>query len=194
CPIEAFCINVRGTPRSPWNVSASRVFIKHLTQKHDFPDNSVVRQRIEHAFFTRVKGLHASWNASVKSPSEAKGDLARGRSYQRKKTDFDRRKEMVHKYKNLHKFVGVLDALGIAGMSSDESDSSLGQKTYTITRPQWRSAEFRRVMGTLDVIYSLTRSAKARSDARGQHVRRRKASEKVSTRTVAPKRLPINFY
>ncbi|KAA1475957.1 hypothetical protein DENSPDRAFT_853345 [Dentipellis sp. KUC8613] len=197
-PIEQFCIDVRDTPRSPWNKSMSHVFANYVIKKYGFPNSDPeVRDRILHAFFVRVKGLHAQWTKSVtKHPTENAEEKAKGRSYQRKKADYDRRKETAARYTTLQKFVDVVDALGIAGMSSDESDSSSGQKTYSITQPEWRSAEIRTAMGMLDMVHSLTRASNAKRDSRGQHVRHRDQSEhaRVSQRTAAPLRLPRNFY
>ncbi|TFY57449.1 hypothetical protein EVG20_g8546 [Dentipellis fragilis] len=176
-PIEQFCIDVRDTPHSPWNKSMSNVFANHAIQKYGYPSDPGVRGQILHAFFVRVKGLHANWTGSIiKHPTETAEEKARSRSYQRKKADHDRHKEIATKYPTLQKFVGVVDALGIAGMSSDESDSSEGQKRYVITQPAWRSAEIRK------------------RDTRGQHVRHRAQSERVSQWTLAPLQLPINFY
>ncbi|TFY68056.1 hypothetical protein EVG20_g3700 [Dentipellis fragilis] len=173
----------------------SNVFANHAIQKYGYPSDPGIRGQILHAFFVRVKGLHANWTGSViKHPTETAEEKARSRSYQRKKADHDRRKEIAAKYPTLQKFVGVVDALGIAGMSSDESDSSEGQKRYMITQPAWRSAEIRKVMGTLDMVHSLTRASNAKRDTRGQHVRHRAQSERVSQRTLAPLQLPINFY
>jgi plasmid maintenance system killer protein len=55
-----FMIDFEGPPKSPWNVSAGRVFTDHLIQRMGYNDTRAMRKKIEKAFTTRIKSLKSS--------------------------------------------------------------------------------------------------------------------------------------
>jgi hypothetical protein len=55
--VTDFMIDVAGKPKSPWNVSAGRVFASHLIEKLDYNDTEEMRKEIEKAFSNRIKSL-----------------------------------------------------------------------------------------------------------------------------------------
>jgi len=55
-----FMINIEGPPKSPWNISAGRVFTYHLISKMGFNDTPEMRKKIEGAFTSRLKSLKSS--------------------------------------------------------------------------------------------------------------------------------------
>ena len=52
-----FMIDVAGLPRSPWNISAARIFTDHFIWKMEYNDTSEMRKRIENAFTNRIRSL-----------------------------------------------------------------------------------------------------------------------------------------
>src|SRR5258708_7566974 len=52
-----FMIDVAGLPRSPWNISAARVFTDHFIQKMEYNDAPEMQEAIEKAFTNRVRSL-----------------------------------------------------------------------------------------------------------------------------------------
>jgi hypothetical protein len=54
-----FMIDVSGLPRSPWNISAARIFTDHFVQKMDseYNDTPEIRKKIENAFTNRIRSL-----------------------------------------------------------------------------------------------------------------------------------------
>jgi hypothetical protein len=52
-----FMIDVAGLPRSPWNISAARVFTDHFIQKMEYNDTPEMRKAIEKAFTNRIRSL-----------------------------------------------------------------------------------------------------------------------------------------
>lgn len=52
-----FMIDVAGLPRSPWNISAARVFTDHFIGKMGYNDTPEMRKTIEKAFTNRVRSL-----------------------------------------------------------------------------------------------------------------------------------------
>ena len=52
-----FMIDIAGLPRSPWNVSAARIFTDHFIQKMKYNDTPEMRKTIENAFTNRIRSL-----------------------------------------------------------------------------------------------------------------------------------------
>jgi len=50
-------IDVTGLPKSPWNVSAARVFMDHFIGKMEYSDTPEMRKKIENAFTNRLRSL-----------------------------------------------------------------------------------------------------------------------------------------
>jgi hypothetical protein len=53
-------IDTEDRPKSPWNVSAGRVFTDHFIQKMGYNDTRETRKKIEKAFSGRIKSLKSS--------------------------------------------------------------------------------------------------------------------------------------
>ena len=54
-----FMVDVAGKPRSPWNISAARVFTDHLIGKMEYDDTPDMRKKIENAFTNRIRSLRS---------------------------------------------------------------------------------------------------------------------------------------
>jgi hypothetical protein len=54
-----FMVDVAGLPRSPWNISAARVFTDHFIGKMEYDDTPDMRKKIENAFTNRIRSLRS---------------------------------------------------------------------------------------------------------------------------------------
>jgi hypothetical protein len=77
-------IDIEGLPKSPWNVSAGRVFTDHLIQKMRFDDTREMRQKIEKAFASRIKSLKYSRKRRRLSVAERASEKSKHARQQRK--------------------------------------------------------------------------------------------------------------
>jgi plasmid maintenance system killer protein len=77
-------IDIEGLPKSPWNVSAGRVFTDHLIQKMGFNDTREMRKKVEKAFTSRIKSLKSSRKRKRLSEAEKASEKSRHARQQRK--------------------------------------------------------------------------------------------------------------
>ena len=82
--VTDFTIDVAGKPKSPWNVSAGRVFASHLIEKLDYDDTEEMRNAIEKAFSNRVKSLQSSHRRDKLPHSEKAAERSKHSRNQRK--------------------------------------------------------------------------------------------------------------
>ena len=100
------------------------------------------------------------------------------------------RKKTVYTIPELRKHAWIIDGLGYAGMSSDESDPGRAVKHFRVKKKEWRAAE----LGPfLHIIDRVTARTKAVTSSRGSQKYYRLLGEGVSSGGVVPG-LPINFY
>ncbi|TFK68612.1 hypothetical protein BDN72DRAFT_897950 [Pluteus cervinus] len=152
CTAQSFKIDIRGTPHSPWNQSAARVFTAHLIQSRNLPNTYQNWEQLTKAFFTRVKSLRDQ--ANKRQPVNAKA----ARRAQRKRNLFYRRLDIANKLPFLQYHVNILERLGVNGMSSDESgseDQPAGNQgprlpVYHILFPQWRAPNISAFLHVID--------------------------------------------
>ena len=57
CTIDSFRINLRGAPKTPWNISASRVFARSFVHLHNFDSDPKTLITISNCAITRIKAL-----------------------------------------------------------------------------------------------------------------------------------------
>jgi hypothetical protein len=81
-----FMIDIGGLPRSPWNVSAARVFTDHFIGKMGYNENDVpeMRKEIENAFTSRIKSLKSRHKRLGLSQAERAVERSRHARRQRK--------------------------------------------------------------------------------------------------------------
>lgn len=79
-----FMIDIEGLPKSPWNVSAGRVFTDHLIQKMTFNDTQEMRKKLEKAFTSRIKSLKSSRKRKRLSEAERASEKSKHARQQRK--------------------------------------------------------------------------------------------------------------
>jgi len=79
-----FMIDLAGTLRSPWNISAGRVFTSYLIEKMGYDDTEKTRKAIEKAFSTRVKSLKSRQKRDKLSQAEKAAEKSKYSRHQRK--------------------------------------------------------------------------------------------------------------
>ena len=109
---------------------------------------------------------------------------------------FQRRRETAKLYSPLRKHIDVLDALGVDGMSSDESsfDSHTSQPTYTIVKPSWRHPDLHHWLKVFDQLHHRNHVNSWSLDKRGAFTHIRAGSQKIRQTVHAPSYLPVNAY
>jgi hypothetical protein len=109
---------------------------------------------------------------------------------------FQRRREVVKLYSPLRKHLGILDTLGVDGMSSDESavDPDTNRMTYTIIKPSWRHPDMHNWLKVFDQLHHRNHINSWSIDKRGAFAHIRAGSQKVHQTVHAPPHLPVNAY
>jgi hypothetical protein len=79
-----FMIHLAGDPKSPWNVSAGRVFADYLIKKTGRDDTPEMRKSIEKAFITRVKSLKCQLKRDALPQAEKSAERSKHSRKQRK--------------------------------------------------------------------------------------------------------------
>ena len=101
------------------------------------------------------------------------------------------RKKTVNSVPELHKHAWIIDRLGRAGMSSDESSVELGVKFYRIKKKYWRAADLSPFLHTIDRVTAQTKNA---TTSKGCRKYFRLPGEVESKEGGIVPGLPINFY
>lgn len=79
-----FMIDIMGTPKSPWNVSAGRVFASHLIGKMGYDDTGDMQKAVEEAFSSRIKSLRTQHKRDGLPQAEKAAEKSRHSRHQRK--------------------------------------------------------------------------------------------------------------
>ena len=204
-----FMIDIVGTPKSPWNISAGRVFTNHIIEKMGYNDVEETWKAIEKAFYTRFKTLKSRHGKDGLSQAERVAEKSKHSRYQRKYqvivTSFPQRSwylpaeqlfQCCREYGPLLWHLEVLDALGINGMSSDESDMdpTTNQRKYTVVKPDWRHPDLHNWLGIFDQFHHYSHLNSWSNDRRGAFAHIRVGSQKVHKEAHPPPHLPVNAY
>lgn len=83
CTESSFRIDLLGTPHSPWNQSAARVFCSSFIRFHHLSHSSATITDITNAFYTRVKTLKSDYATANQRDT---GKPRHMRRWQRKRT------------------------------------------------------------------------------------------------------------
>ena len=206
-------IDIAGTPKSPWNISAGRVFTSYIIEKMGYNDVEGTRNAIEKSFYTRLKSLKLCHRKDRLSQAERTAERSKHSRHQRKyqvvvtlflrhplyllaEQLFQRRREVAKRYGPLQQHLGVLDALGVDGMSSDESDMdpTTNQRRYTVVKPDWRHPDLHSWLGIFDQFHHYSHLNRWSNDRRGAFAHIRAGSQKVHKEAHPPSHLPVNAY
>jgi len=79
-----FMINITGEPRSPWNISAGRVFVDHFVQKMEYDDTQETRKAIEKAFTNRIRSFRSRHKQEALSRADRASERSKHSRQQRK--------------------------------------------------------------------------------------------------------------
>jgi len=97
----------------------------------------------------------------------------------------------VSEVPELRRHAWVLDRLGYAGMSSDESSVEHGLKIYRVKKKYWRAAELCPFLHMIDRVTAQTKNV---TTSKGSQKYHRLPGEGVSSEGGIVPRLPVNFY
>ncbi|KAI0038123.1 hypothetical protein FA95DRAFT_1506053, partial [Auriscalpium vulgare] len=197
CTIDNFRINIRGTPKSPWNLSAGRVFATFLLREMEWADTPLTRQGICEAFAKRIKSLRRDCREEQKTPEAKKAARSRHNKDVRKDAAaqlFQRRLSTSQKHR-LDDYTELLNSLGPGGMSTDESEcEEYSILRYPIRRPIWRAAEVHEWLAALDRLHLKDRQEGSLHDRRGTFPHLRYMTDEVSKDSRFRPGLPKNIY
>ncbi|KAI9436770.1 hypothetical protein BJY52DRAFT_1130363, partial [Lactarius psammicola] len=191
-----FMVDLVGGPKSPWNVSAGRVFTDYFIEKTGRDDMPEMRKAVEKAFTNRVKSLKSQWKKDALSQTAKAAERSKHSRKQRKYQLFQRRRETAKLYSPLGRHIDVLDALGVDGMSSDESsfDPHTSQPIYTLVKPSWRHPDLHDWLKVFDQLHHRNHVNSWSLDKRGAFTHIRAGSQKIRQTVHAPPHLPVNAY
>ena len=79
-----FMVDLMGGPKSPWNVSAGRVFTDYFIEKTGRDDTPEMRKAVEKAFTNRVKSLKSHWKRDALSQTAKAAERSKHSRKQRK--------------------------------------------------------------------------------------------------------------
>lgn len=91
----------------------------------------------------------------------------------------------------LHRHAWILDRLGCAGMSSDESSVERGVKIYRVKKKYWRAPELLPFLHSIDRV---TAQGKNATTTKGSQRYLRLPGEGESSEGPIVRGLPVNFY
>src|SRR6266576_374651 len=96
----------------------------------------------------------------------------------------------------LSEHLGILDALGDDGMSTDESviDSDTHQTTYMVTKPEWQHPDLHNWLKVFDQLHHRSHIKSWSLDKHGAFPHICTWSQKVHWKSHVPTGLPINAY
>ncbi|KAI9436902.1 hypothetical protein H4582DRAFT_2058377 [Lactarius indigo] len=191
-----FMINIVGKPKSPWNVTAGRVFAEHLIKKIGYGNTQEMRKAIEKAFSNRIKSLQSHHKRDKLPLVERAIEKSRHSRQQCKYQLFQCRHGVVKIYDPLRKHLPFLDSLGPDGMSSDKSavEPSTNRQTYTVIKPDWQHPDLHSWLKVLDQLHHQHHIMSWGVNKRGALPHIHVGFQKVHNKLHAPPGLPINAY
>ncbi|KAH9180279.1 hypothetical protein EDB89DRAFT_2061994 [Lactarius sanguifluus] len=109
---------------------------------------------------------------------------------------FQHRHEITKLYNPLKKHLGILDALGVDGMSLDESSSDphTGQTMYTVVKPGWQHPDLHHWLKVFDELHHQNQANGCILDKWGMFTHIRAGSQKIQQTSHAPPDLPLKPY
>ncbi|KAJ7898763.1 hypothetical protein B0H13DRAFT_1623025 [Mycena leptocephala] len=195
---DYFRIDILGTPNSPWNKSAARVFTSFTIDQNSLPNTTEMFDAIRRAFTTHLETIIRRYKDSLKSQNERACRAALDRRQSRKYELFYRRRYLAYTFKPLQRHIDMIEYLGIDGMSSDsESEdgvSSDHHMRYRIHPPQWRAGRVEPWLRMFDSIHNILRRSGGSHDRRGAFPRIRTPTNRKSASIKFVDGLPINTY
>ena len=201
-----FKLYLEGTPAHPWNKTAMAVFVTNFCDKYSQYTPKEVEGHFKVHLATLIRKYKkqqiAKDNAAAEEQSKKKSrkstrkaNVSASSPSTNAEADWPQllegRKKTVNSIPELRKHAWILDRLGSAGMSSDESSMELGVRLYRVKKKYWRAAELTPFLHTIDRVTAQTKSA---TTSKGSQKYFRLPGEGVSSEGGIVPGLPINFY
>ncbi|KAG2747845.1 hypothetical protein P692DRAFT_20848939 [Suillus brevipes Sb2] len=190
CTVENFTIEILGTPKSTWNISASKVFARDFVAH--YPDYQY--DAVKKAFSTHVRSLKRAYKQAALDEAASKARQKEDRRKERKRSLYHRRLDVARAVSDLRPHVSMLTRIGPDGMSSDETANENDVPQYRILGRHWRSLEVTAWLRIFDAIYRHNRYGPAGTGSRGNNARMRFESMSMGHPQRAVRRLPRNAY
>ncbi|KAI0351856.1 hypothetical protein OH77DRAFT_1410198 [Trametes cingulata] len=191
CTAENFRPDLDSTPSSAWNRSIIEVFVEHFMDRKP----SAPQDRVEELFEGHLKYLCQRWQEGTKLDEATLRRRAKlMRRAERQRNLYYRRLMVAEAYGPLRRHIPMLKALGVHGMSSDESDHRNGSVQYGVFKKEWRHPAVTPWVRVFDSLYRRLRFNAVQLNTPGSHPHKRSYSDIVSTRHSPVKCLPTNAY
>ncbi|KAH9855122.1 hypothetical protein C2E23DRAFT_866788 [Lenzites betulinus] len=190
CTIQQFLPDLRSPPTSLWNQSIIELFVENFIALNP----SAPQERVAELFGGHLKYLCTKWQASSLDEKTLRLRQRLLNRSERQRNLYYRRLAVAHSYAPLRRHVPMLMALGVKGMSSDESDHSNGFAQYGVFRKEWRAALITPWLRVFDSNYHRLRMNEVNKNTPGSQPHSRFYSDKISTRRPPVKQLPRNAY
>ncbi|TEB24748.1 hypothetical protein FA13DRAFT_1714402 [Coprinellus micaceus] len=199
-PVEVFQPSPSLPPRSHWNIAMMKFFFRLYFTSND----PIARQGLtnipafENTYLARFnswrKAFHIDRSATEEDKERAKSIKRRA---SRKRDLHTRRVEIARKRADCHRHIDMLEAYGVDGMTSDESEheqDGVGIPQYRVLVKDWRHPA---AAACFDDIDGLDRSKRFRGPGKkaktGARPRNRVRGSKLSTSLPVPN-LPYGYY
>lgn len=164
CTAAAFSPDAKARTKSDWNISAVEVFAESFLGS----DNANVipeqpgddfRDTVREAATARLRSWRKIHHLASRSPDERARIRKQNRHAERKRTMFLRRLNAALAHEECQPHAAIIQALGPAGMSSDESDhvDASGVPQYRIKKLQWRHPDLVPFLRILDGVHRFNR-------------------------------------
>ncbi|KAI6018425.1 hypothetical protein EDC04DRAFT_2523962, partial [Pisolithus marmoratus] len=186
CTADNFRVDLNDTPASAWNTSASHVFAASFRDAHPGCGRSL--KAIFDAWI-----VHFNYLCQVYAKQQM---VAREEQARILNLLYNHHLRMAHRHSGPYpSVVNVVQQLGPAGMSSDESEHEVGhgERTYHITGKAWRSTTVTATLRVLDALHLGMRYQQQWNATAGAWPHLRMPSSQLSSREL-PSGLPKNFY
>ncbi|KAI0323605.1 hypothetical protein GY45DRAFT_1264317 [Cubamyces sp. BRFM 1775] len=190
CTAANFRPDLASKPSSLWNTSTIEVFVEHYMSQHPAAD----QVRVEQLFVGHLGYLCDRWQVSLKDERTRRDIQRLANRAERQRNLYHRRLMIAHTYAPLRRHIPMLMALGVHGMSSDESDHRNGAVQYGVFKKDWRNPIITGWLRVFDSLYRRLRLNEANHSTPGSHPHLCFYSDKSSSRHPPVKGLPRNAY
>ncbi|KAG2143245.1 hypothetical protein BD769DRAFT_1348139 [Suillus cothurnatus] len=198
CTVENFTIEILGTPRSKWNISATKVFTRDFVAH--YPSFNI--DSIQAAFSTHLRSLKCSFK---QARLDNVASSAHQKENQRKEHKcsllpptclqlYHRRLDIARAVSDLQPHITMLMRIGPDGMSSDETATENDVPQYRILGRHWRSLEVTAWLRIFNAMYCHNCWGPVGTGSRGNNAQMRFESMSMGQPQRAVRRLPCNAY